>query len=127
MGISKAAVLTMLGPLAMTAIAQTTLPSFTAVVDDKHPLVLQFKDCVNAVGLTQDLPLVEGTASILEKGSFFQLNETGRIRDGYRHTLYVSPDQKTIYIIQVGGFAGTRKVFGPLDRNMKCSVKTAAE
>ena len=127
MGISKAAVLTMLGPLAMTAIAQTTLPVFTPVVDEKNPLVMQFKDCVNAVGLTQDLPLVEGKVMISEKGSFFQLNETGRIRDGYRHTLYVSPDQKTIYIIQVGGFAGTQKVFGPLDRNMKCSVKPAAE
>ncbi|MBC3881962.1 hypothetical protein H8K35_10265 [Undibacterium sp. LX40W] len=127
MSISKAAVLTMLGPLAMTAIAQTTLPAFTPVVDYKNPLVMQFKDCVNAVGLTQDLPLVEGKPTILEKGSFFQLNETGRIRDGYRHTLYVSPDQKTIYIIQVGGFAGTQKVFGPLDRNMKCSVKTSAE
>ncbi len=127
MSISKAAAFTMLGPLAMTAIAQTTLPAFTPVIDDKHPLVLQFKDCVNAVGLTQDLPLMEGQAAISDKGSFFQLNETGRIRDGYRHTLYVSPDQKTIYIIQVGGFAGTQKIFGPLDRNMKCSVKTPAE
>jgi hypothetical protein len=127
MSISKAAVLTILGPLAMTAIAQTTLPAFTPVIDDKHPLVLQFKDCVSAVGLEQELPLLAGKATILEKGSFFQLNDIGRIRDGYRHTLYVSPDQKTIYIIQAGGLAGTQKVFGPLDRNMKCSVKPPAE
>lgn len=127
MSISKAAVLTMLGPLAMTAIAQTKLPEFTPVDDDKHPLVMQFKDCVSAVGLAQDLPVAAATAKILEKGSFFRLNDIGRIRDGYRHTLYISPDQKTIYIIQVGGLAGTQKVFGPLDRNMKCSVKTPAE
>lgn len=103
----------------MTASAQNPWQTLATEVKADHPLVKQFQGCVSAVGLNTDLPLLEKTPSISMTGTFLRLNDTGRIRDGYVHTLYVAPD-KTMYIIQVGGIAGTQKFFGPLDAAMKC-------
>ncbi|TXI96496.1 MAG: hypothetical protein E6Q34_01070 [Burkholderiaceae bacterium] len=110
---------TLLGSLMMTASAQNPWQTLATEVKADHPLVKQFQGCVSAVGLNTDLPLLEKTPSISMTGTFLRLNDTGRIRDGYVHTLYVAPD-KTMYIIQVGGIAGTQKFFGPLDAAMKC-------
>lgn len=93
-----------------------------AIVDNKNPLVLAFQSCVSAVGLTKELP--ETTMPTMESaGQLFQLNDIGRIRDGYRHQLYVSADKKQIYIVQIGGIAGTSKAFGPFDQHFTCAPK----
>lgn len=110
--------LTILGPIALTASAQTSLPLEVA---DQHPLVKAFKPCVSAVGLEHDLPLANPAPDLSGPGHLYQLNDVGRIRDGYRHSLYVSEDGKQIYIIQIGGFAGTHKVFGPLKPQHACA------
>ncbi|MFZ6818954.1 hypothetical protein [Undibacterium sp. Ji22W] len=110
--------LTTLGPIALSASAQTSLPLEVA---DQHPLVKVFKPCVSAVGLEHDLPLANPVPDLSGPGHLYQLNDVGRIRDGYRHSLYVSADQKQIYIVQIGGFAGTHKVFGPLNPKMHCA------
>ncbi len=104
----------------MTASAQYPWQASATEVKTDHPLVKQFQGCVSAVGLNIELPLVEKAPNLDATGSLLRLNDVGRIRDGYIHTLYVSPDRKTMYIIQVGSFAGTQKVFGPLDAAMKC-------
>lgn len=109
--------LTTLGPMTLSASAQYTLPLEVA---DQHPLVLAFKPCVSATGLERDLPLANPAPAMESTGHLYQLNDVGRIRDGYRHSLYVSADGKQIYIVQVGGFAGTYKVFGPLDQKVHC-------
>ncbi|WP_372017088.1 hypothetical protein [Pseudoxanthomonas sp. 10H] len=42
------------------------------------------------------------------------LNDTGVVADGFRHTLVVDKaNDRQGYIVQVGGFAGMRRVFGP--------------
>ena len=42
------------------------------------------------------------------------LNDTGVVADGFRHTLVVdTTDGRYGYVIQAGGFAGMRRVFGP--------------
>lgn len=110
--------LTTLGPIALTAFAQSSLPLEVA---DQHPLVKAFKPCVSAVGLERDLPLANPAPDLSGPGHLYQLNDVGRIRDGYRHSLYVSADGKQIYIVQIGGLAGTHKVFGPLDPKMHCA------
>lgn len=111
---------TLLGSLMMTASAQNQWQASAIEVKADHPLVKQFQGCVSAVGLNTELPLLEKVPNLDMNGSFLRLNDTGRIRDGYVHTLYVSPDKKTMYIIQIGGFAGTQKYFGPIDASMKC-------
>lgn len=109
--------LTTIGAMTLPASAQNSLPLEVA---DQHPLVLAFKPCVSAIGLERDLPLAKSVPVMESTGHLYQLNDVGRIRDGYRHSLYVSADGKQIYIIQIGGFAGTHKAFGPLDPKLHC-------
>lgn len=82
--------------------------------ETEHRLVKQFQACVNAIGLTKELALADPVPQLDPAIKLHPLNEIGKIRDGYRHFLYVSANEKEIYIVQVGGIAGLRKVFGPL-------------
>lgn len=118
---------TLLGSISMVASAQNNWQASATEVKANHPLVQQFQSCVSAVGLNVELPFLEKAPTLDPKATYLRLNDTGRIRDGYIHTLYVSQDQKTMYIIQVGGLAGTQKVFGPLDVAMKCPKNTDAQ
>lgn len=115
-------VFTTLGLVTLSANAQQ-LPAIE--IANQHPLVKAFQACVSATGLERDLPIANPEPKLDAKGHLYQLNEVGRIRDGYRHFLYVSPDGKTIYIQQVGGIAGTSKYFGPLDATKHCPQNSA--
>lgn len=120
MNTAKILALSTLGPIAVSAVAQNGLPTIPL---DTHPLVEKFKSCVSPVGLTRELPLADPFPNVEAPGHLYVLGDMGAIHDGYRHSLYVSADGKQIYIVQVGGFAGTYKVFGPLDPKMDCSAK----
>ena len=115
-------VFTTLGLVTLSANAQQ-LPAIE--IANQHPLVKAFQACVSATGLEHDLPTPNVLPKFDSKGHLYQLNEVGRIRDGYRHFLYVSPDGKTIYIQQIGGIAGTTKYFGPLDPAKHCPQNSA--
>ncbi|MBC3832337.1 hypothetical protein H8K33_12505 [Undibacterium amnicola] len=112
--------LTTLGPIAMSASAQQNPP---VELKDPHPLVKVFQPCVNATGLLVDLPVADPAPAYESSGHLYQLNELGRIMDGYKHFLHISADTKQFYIVQVGGIAGTQKVYGPLDPNNPCPAK----
>lgn len=112
--------LTTLGPIAMSASAQQNPP---VELKDTHPLVKVFQPCVNATGLLVDLPVADPAPAYESSGHLYQLNELGRIMDGYKHFLHISADAKQYYIVQVGGIAGTQKVYGPLDPNNPCPAK----
>ena len=114
--------LTTLGPIAMSASAQQNPP---VELKDTHPLVKVFQPCVNATGLLVDLPVADPQPAYESSGHLYQLNELGRIMDGYKHFLHISADAKQYYIVQVGGIAGTQKVYGPLDPNNPCPAKSS--
>lgn len=112
--------LTTLGPIAMSTSAQQNPP---VELKDQHPLVKVFQPCVNATGLLVDLPVADPQPAYVSSGHLYQLNELGHIMDGYKHFLHISADTKQFYIVQVGGIAGTQKVYGPLDPNNPCPAK----
>ncbi len=114
--------LTTLGPIAMSASAQQNPP---VELKDTHPLVKVFQPCVNATGLLVDLPVADPQPAYESSGHLYQLNELGHIMDGYKHFLHISADAKQFYIVQVGGIAGTQKVYGPLDPNNPCPAKSS--
>ena len=114
--------LTTLGPIAMSASAQQNPP---VELKDTHPLVKVFQPCVNATGLLVDLPVADPAPAYESSGHLYQLNELGRIMDGYKHFLHISADAKQFYMVQVGGIAGTQKVYGPLDPNNPCPAKSS--
>lgn len=120
MNVAKLCGLSAFAGIALSALAQNPMiPTITYT----HPLVEKFKSCVSPVGLTRDLPLADPSPKLEPPGRLYALGDMGVIRDGYKHSLFVSGDGKQIYIVQVGGFAGTSKIFGPLDPTMDCSKK----
>jgi len=42
------------------------------------------------------------------------LSDQGIVMDGYAHTLHVDTDSQLAYVVQQGGIAGFRTVYGPL-------------
>lgn len=114
--------LTTLGPISLAAIAQMNI--IPAELSLKQPLVQRFKACVSPTGLTRDLPLADPSPSLDGSGMLYTLGDMGAIRDGYKHYLMLSADNKQIYIVQVGGFAGTQTIFGPLDTQLHCVEAT---
>lgn len=119
--ILRAGVLLM-GAISMQSQAQHPTQSGNSAAEPEHHLVKHFQSCVNAVGLTKDLPLAEPAPQLDPNIKLHPLNDIGKIRDGYRHFLYVSADEKTLYIVQMGGIAGLRKVFGPLKTDACANV-----
>lgn len=97
----------------------------TSASEPEHPLVKQFQACVSPVGLTKELALADPAPQLDPTIKLHPLNEVGKIRDGYRHFLYVSANEKDIYIVQMGGIAGLRKVFGPLKPDACADVAKA--
>lgn len=114
--ILRAGVLLM-GAISMQSQVQASTQSGNSAVEPEHHLVKHFQACVNAIGLTKDLPLADPAPQLDPNIKLHPLNDIGKIRDGYRHFLYVSADEKTLYIVQMGGIAGLRKVFGPLKKD----------
>lgn len=102
------------GVMSMQSYAQHSVNSTGAAAEPEHHLVKHFQACVSAVGLTKELPLADPAPQFDPAIKLHLLNELGKIRDGYRHFLYVSANEKEVYIVQIGGIAGLRKVFGPL-------------
>lgn len=45
------------------------------------------------------------------------------VSDGYRHWLLVDGPGNAVYVVQVGGFAGTRTVYGPLPVDLSCKPR----
>ncbi|UWX04030.1 hypothetical protein H1235_00360 [Pseudoxanthomonas sp. NC8] len=75
---------------------------------------LYFQKLVNAYGVPrswQENTQVDGGVAD-DVGEL--LNDTGVVADGFRHTLVVDKaDGRQGYVVQVGGFAGMRRVYGP--------------
>jgi len=45
------------------------------------------------------------------------------VSDGYRHRLLVDGPGNAVYVVQVGGFAGARTVYGPLPVDLSCAPR----
>jgi hypothetical protein len=52
------------------------------------------------------------------------LSDEGLTADGFRHTLYVDHAAGAAYVVEDGGFAGLRRVYGPLPLP-RCAASTS--
>jgi hypothetical protein len=94
----------------------------------REGLVAMFADCVSAVGPTRELPLVEGGSTAFEDlGVLIPLSDPGLVSDGYYHWLRVQHATGLIYIVQVGGIAGRRTLFGPFTAEAGCLASPRKE
>lgn len=66
------------------------------------------------MGVRQPWPVASELPPHLATGFGELLSDAGLVADGYMQTLHVDASALTAYVVQQGGFAGTRTVYGPL-------------
>jgi hypothetical protein len=108
------------------ALGHTSIAIAAAADADAQPavppaLLERFRPCVDALGPRQPLPaLAHPEAFRPEIGAALVHIGDAQVSDGYFHWLVVKPDERSVYIIQVGGFAPRRTVYGPLPLDFVC-------
>jgi hypothetical protein len=110
---------------AIGGIALWCAPSFAArpdaAAEDAVVEVVDTRSCearklalaVSAYGAPEDWKAIDALPDALKDQVGERLNDTGHVADGYAHDLVVDRTSGLGYVVQTGGFAGTRKVFGP--------------
>ena len=93
-------------------------------------LVDAFAECAGPFGPSRELPEAvleagEFGGLILEFGGLILLSEPGIVSDGYYHWLSVQRSTGLVYIIQIGGIAGHRTIFGPFHAEEGCTAVPA--
>jgi len=68
---------------------------------------------VSPTGAPDSWALSKIKYSAIEKLPREQISDSGTTLDGYSHWLYSEKNKKTVYVVQIGGIAGTRHVYGP--------------
>lgn len=114
--------------LSLTALAQ---PALIAPRDEaQRTWVLsatkRIGTCFTALGPRIKLP--EATTlppqSEMIAGVLLPISGT-RVNDGYNYMLMVHGPSNSGYVVQLGGFAGSQTLFGPLRLDTECAVPTA--
>ncbi|MBS0224919.1 MAG: hypothetical protein JSS25_01080 [Proteobacteria bacterium] len=68
---------------------------------------------VSPTGAPDSWVLSKAKYSAIEKLPREKISDSGTTLDGYSHWLYLAKDKQTVYVVQIGGIAGTRHVYGP--------------
>jgi hypothetical protein len=89
-----------------------------AVADD--PLVARFRPCVGPTGPVTPLPLLAPGEQSSFTGNILRLSSAGMVADGYNHDLHLDAAGTRGVIVQTGGIAGHRTLFGPFDLAAGC-------
>ncbi|PPJ41084.1 MULTISPECIES: hypothetical protein [unclassified Pseudoxanthomonas] len=76
--------------------------------------IVRLKPFVGPYGIRQQWPVAKALPQGREHALGTLLSDTGAVADGYQQFLHVDVQVNAVYIVEQGGFAGTRKVFGPL-------------
>ncbi len=112
----------LLGACASTPVPPALMSDTNDLPPKKFPheeLVARFSRCVSKMGVVAGLPIAKTFPSGEELGDWTPLwwvdrDTTGVITDGYRHWLRVHRVTGEGYIVQVGGSAGGRTIYGPV-------------
>lgn len=102
--------------------------SFTETKVDTSPtaLVARFRSCTSPYGASSELPLFSGGSISEADLERHELGEPGMVSDGYYHSLLVDRKRSLAYIVQLGGFAGTRTTYGPVRLHSGCGGSAKA-
>jgi hypothetical protein len=87
-------------------------------------LLERFAQCVGPTGPRMQLPVAVGELK-LKSAYTIPLSEPGIVSDGYYHWLVLSNASDTAFIVQSGGIAGERTVFGPFNVALGCKRSPA--
>ena len=82
--------------------------------------------CFTTLGPKQAFPVVSAAPPQDELLAAVLLRASGpRVSDGYNYMLLLHGRSNAAFVVQQGGFASLRKVYGPLALNTECSEHAA--
>jgi len=87
----------------------------------------RLKPFVSPYGIQQAWPVAKELPAGHEHAPGTLLSDTGPVADGYQQFLHFDADTRAVYVVEQGGFAGTRKVFGPLPWPRCAAAPTQAD
>ncbi|MBI2309230.1 MAG: hypothetical protein HYU78_18215 [Rhodocyclales bacterium] len=108
-------------PLFAVLIAVAGTVSSPAEAAEQHVLIERFAKCVGPTGLRRELPPAAEYPARSASSQVIELSAPGIVADGYAHTLILDEAEGVAFIVQTGGIAGTRAVFGPLSVERGCA------
>lgn len=76
--------------------------------------VQRLRAFVGPLGIQQPWPTIPELPAHLDNSRGELLSDQGNIADGYTQTLHVDSGARAAYVVQQGGFAGFRRIYGPL-------------
>ena len=97
--------------LALAAGPAVSAPESAAITGCTAERLRRF---VGPTGVHQPWPVASELPVHLANGFGELLSDQGMIADGYMQTLHVDVRARAAYVVQQGGFAGFRTVYGPL-------------
>jgi hypothetical protein len=86
-------------------------------------LARRFATCFTAFGARPGFPVATREPDPREVIAQAVLPASALVSDGYRHELRVHGPSNAVFIVQTGGLAGTRTVFGPLPVATACTER----
>lgn len=72
-------------------------------------------------GPVKHLPELAADTPLDDYSTYWPLAVPGIVSDGYQHWLAVSKSGSKAVILQIGGFSGSRTLFGPFETSTGCS------
>ena len=69
---------------------------------------------VSPYGIAQPWPVADELPERWSNDPGLLLSSYGSVMDGYEQRLYVDVEIQSAYVVEQGGIAGTRKIYGPL-------------
>ena len=106
----------MLSIVLIAALSQFTLFEKPEVIDPpkKSCTSLYFSKLVNAFGVPRSWDENKRAPAAVEDGVGELINDSGVVADGFHHWFYRDGKNSNHgYIVQVGGLAGNKRVYGP--------------
>jgi len=98
----------------------SNLPAGSARPTTDEALVARFRPCVGPTGTPRRLPPLPAEAEAAFTGPVLLLSTAGMVADGYDHSLRLDAERGRGIIVQTGGYANQRSVFGPFDLAAGC-------
>ena len=95
-------------------------PAPPAVSTADEALVARFRPCVAPTGVPSPLPVLPAGEEQRFNGGVLALSGSGSVADGYNHMLWLDTARSRGVIVQTGGIAGRKTVFGPFDLAAGC-------
>jgi hypothetical protein len=85
-------------------------------------LAKRFAPCFTALGAQGQFPLADREPG--EQGMVAQVSlpSSSAVSDGYQHVLRVHGPSNAVFVVQSGGIAGSRLVYGPLPIDTQCPL-----